>query len=271
VKRKRESREAARLKVNADDAEHTRQRRSAVSPLWNRFELWARYIGFEVYRDHGAVQIGLSCGIVAGHVLTTLRQAARQADDFMTAVTTGAVDASVLRDANRVLCENVDIHTWNPFIPLHWCLPDPISGLAPPLSEVTKNLGEGGCTAVADHFNGDRPSTVHSGGYISWVSLDQAIYKIAQASGRASNSASPHHAEGFGQFYCSTLAQMTPSQPSRVITGSKLLLRCFFSTTRKVRGLEVQSLVLCPTSTATPHSRKIPPQMPLRTSRSRKT
>jgi len=122
----------------------------------------------------------------------------------MTAVTTGAVDASVLRSANRVLCENVAIHTGNPFIPLHWCLPDPITGLAPARSGVTKNLGEGACTAVADHFNGERPSTVHSGGYISWVSLDQAIYKIAQAVGHASNSASPHHAEGFGLFYFGT-------------------------------------------------------------------
>ena len=171
-----------------------------ISSLWNRLELWARSIGFEVYRDHGAVQIGLSCGVVAGHVLTT----PRQADDFMTAVTTGVVDASVLRSANRVLCENVAIHTGNPFIPLHWCLPDPITGLAPARSGVTKNLGEGACTAVADHFNGERPSTVHSGGYISWVSLDQAIYKIAQAVGHASNSASPHHAEGFGLFYFGT-------------------------------------------------------------------
>jgi len=64
---------------------------------------WLRSLGFETHFDHGAKQVGLSCGVVASRVATWLRDTDA---DFMELDTTGAVSMDVLGEANTVLRAN---------------------------------------------------------------------------------------------------------------------------------------------------------------------
>ena len=54
------------------------------SLLWADTEAWASNIGFAVARDHGAQQIGVSCGIVAAKVAIELKNAGVAGLDYMT-------------------------------------------------------------------------------------------------------------------------------------------------------------------------------------------
>jgi len=74
---------------------------TANRATWKRLETWATSLGFEVVRDHGAAQIGASCGIVAARVLTWLKSGQ---EDFMIQDTTSAASPAVLRQGNEVLC-----------------------------------------------------------------------------------------------------------------------------------------------------------------------
>ena len=111
---------------------------SANHATWERLETWATSLGFEVVRDHGAAQIGASCGIVAARVLTWLKS---DQDDLMLQETTSAASPTVLRQGNEVLCSTampvaesfVLPHAGAlvlTYVPREWCAKAPPSMLA---------------------------------------------------------------------------------------------------------------------------------------------
>jgi len=66
---------------------------------------------------------------------------------------------------------------------------------------------------LADNFNGGAPSSAHSGGYISWPSLDSLIFMISKAASQAISG----NPDGFGmKFYGSNTAfSVRPGVPPR--------------------------------------------------------
>ena len=159
---------------------------SANHATWERLETWATSLGFEVVRDHGSAQIGVSCGIVAARVLTWLKYGQ---EDFMIQDTTSAASPAVLRQGNEVLCstaipgdEGFMLPHAGALIPTHapreWCAKAWPSMQARADSSVTQFLSETACAFVTDNFNGGAPSSTHSGGYISWPSLDELVFMI---------------------------------------------------------------------------------------------
>jgi hypothetical protein len=64
---------------------------------WNPFVKWLKSLNFEVVRDHGAEQIGSSCGIVAARTSSWLKESKPEDNsNFMRLDTKKAVSRDVI-------------------------------------------------------------------------------------------------------------------------------------------------------------------------------
>ena len=71
---------------------------------WDPFVQWLKSLNFDVVRDHGAAQIGVSCGIVAARISSWLKESEPEDNsNFMLLDTKKAVSRKVLRHANSIL------------------------------------------------------------------------------------------------------------------------------------------------------------------------
>ena len=77
---------------------------TSTGGTWNPFVKWLKSLNFEVVRDHGAEQIGSSCGIVAARISSWLKESKPENNsNFMRLDTKKAVSREVLRHANSIL------------------------------------------------------------------------------------------------------------------------------------------------------------------------
>ena len=184
--------------------------------LWDDFESWSRAVGFEIYRDHSAQQIGVSCGIVAAHISTTIRTSM---SDFMIVDTRLAVSTAVLRDANVLLAAaNV--------VPAHWGYPD-----AQTTRSETMFLNDDECTLVANMFYGGpsdlffsaAPQIGIDGRFLTWQSFDYFFLNIAQKTayaaagtwfGKKYVGVNTHDSRSGGMHWVSAVFEIIPRDPS---------------------------------------------------------
>ena len=133
-----------------------------TSLQWRNLARWATSLGFEVARDHSAVQYGCSCAIVAAKISVDLHDAA----DFMTSDTTYAASEECLRLSNTVLAaaDLVD-QSWTEF---------PCSALH------TRFMSDEEGEFVANYWNEDVPTSIHDGGWLRWSSFDHFVSNVAK-------------------------------------------------------------------------------------------
>ena len=141
---------------------------AARSQLWHNLASWATRIGFEVTRDHSAVQIGDSCAIVAAKVSVDLYHAQ---SDFTTVDTTYAVSEECLRLSNVALVgantTGID-HTWTVY---------------PCTADQTKFLSDDEADPVANYWNNGqivRRFQTGAQGWLKWASFDNFLALVAK-------------------------------------------------------------------------------------------
>jgi hypothetical protein len=152
------------------------------SRQWEQLTTWAESLGFTVVRDHGAVQIGVSCGIVAARVATWLHNGFgdEPVGDFMSVVTTGAVAPEILKEANRCLA-HMDKTTRDDNIPMAWGSPNARGD-----ATETKFLWAESCEYIAQNYNRGRPVMIYgdqhadANKFLRFFSFDQFLHMVAQ-------------------------------------------------------------------------------------------
>ena len=168
------------------------------STLWASLESWAQDIGFDVFRDHSASQIGVSCGIVAARVVTWLKAS----QNFMEEDTTGAVSSEVLRTANTdVLClmsitddGGVPLSEYDDF-----CTPGRNGEVAATAAQ-TYYLTSDDTAQVAEYFHGARARILtfdSHDGFVRILPIDETIKFVAQAVFKATTG----DASAYGDLY----------------------------------------------------------------------
>ena len=178
------------------------------SALWASLESWAQGIGFDVFRDHSASQIGVACGIVAARVVTWLKESR----NFMEHDTSAAVSSDVLRIANTgVLCLlSVNQNGGIPPAQYDECCRPGADGVVPATAVQTYELSDDDTGHVATYFHGSvaRDYGTRDGerhGFVIISTIDETIRIIAQAVFKASTG----DASAYGKIYFITNDQPT--------------------------------------------------------------